>query len=131
MNVADTVQASVPLPSVGMNRTPRLYAFPNGIFQAFCRGIRNPSKPYTTYAGPLYLCNNNYQSLSSRTAAPLSGLFASDIRLINFHHTRNAVSPRTYHCTAEFVQPSPGSIIATQAENLLQAQRTGTSFLAF
>src|SRR3989337_810295 len=77
---------------------------------------------------PLYLCNDNYQSLSSRTAAPLSGLFASDIRLINFHHTRNAVSPRTYHCAAEFVQPSPGSIVTTQAENLLQAQRTGASF---
>jgi len=36
MNVADTVQAIVPLPSVGTNRASRLYAFSNSIFQAFC-----------------------------------------------------------------------------------------------
>jgi hypothetical protein len=51
------------------------------------------------------------------------------IGLVHLHPSAHAVSARPYHRSPEFVQPCPSGLVASQSQDRLQPNRTGTVLL--
>ena len=74
MNVAQTVQAIVPLPSIGTNLASWLHGLLNSLLQAFRRSIRDLSKPNPSDSRAIQLSCNHDQRLPCRSTPPFPSL---------------------------------------------------------
>ena len=101
----------------------------DGILQAACGGVRNSTKPNPPDSSPIQLGHNHHQRLPCRSAAALAGLFASNIRFIDFHNAGQSFSAWPDHSAPEFVQPRPCRFVTPKPQNLLQSKSAGPRLL--
>jgi len=52
-----------------------------------------------------------------------------DVCFVNFNLSGQLIPSGAHHCTAQFVKPIPGSIIAAKTKDPLQSKSTGSMFL--
>ena len=60
----------------------------------------------------------------SRSADPKPRFGSTPVSLVDFDLSRESVSPRPHHSPPQFVQPTPGRLVARQPQDVLQAQGT-------
>jgi hypothetical protein len=75
-----------------------------------------PAKPL----GRVYLNGYSNNGFGLCFSATHSLFLSADVRFINLNMSAELVPVRTYHGTAQLVQPSPSSLITTQPEDSLQ-----------
>src|SRR5579862_9587839 len=99
--------------------------------QQTCRGsVRN-----TTHSDPpdprtVLLCGNNNQRLALRLASASTLFQATQISLIHLDPPCQPVASRADHRATQFVQPCPGSFVASQSQHSLQSQCAGAGLLS-
>ena len=117
--VFDTI---ISFPSISSNRRTFLHIIQNKLMKACRRHIWNSRHSYSTWASTSHFCGNSNDNFTFGTTAADFFSYASNIGLISFDSTSQMISTWAYHCSAQFVQPSPCRIVTAKAKNTLQSK---------
>lgn len=123
-------QPMIPGPSVGYNCCSWQDNITDKAPQARARNVGHLSQPNSTEAlrlNALHSYGHNRLAIGLSSANTL--FLSADVGFINLNASAEHVTPRPDHNPTEFVQPSPCSLIAAQAEHLLQAKSAHSRFL--
>src|SRR5216683_852611 len=114
MVVSGGFDRQVTQPAVSVHGAPDFDGLLNKRHQTFCGGILNAPHADSSDTRPIFLCSDDDQRLAV-CLAPASPFFqASQIRLVHFDSTRQAVATRPHHGPPQLVEPSPGGLVAPQ-----------------
>src|SRR5271155_3258625 len=127
--IPQPIQPLIRLPTIGMNRTPGRNGSLDKPMEVYRRAVRYPRQTDATDARPEFFGRDNHQGFTVTTPAFLSRRYTPHLRFIHFDTPAEPVPPGTHHGPAQFVEQGPSRLITTQAQNALQAQRTGSVLL--
>jgi len=132
MNISMLGQTRIAAPTVCLYNGTWLYRLAYKWYQTFSRYIWDAFHSYSPISFRVMdFKSNNNGFFALGTSTSLSPcLLTPDISFINFNSTVKTVSPWSDHCTPQFMQPSPGRLIATQTKSAFDAESTCTIFLA-
>jgi len=123
-------QSPIAAPAISTYHTAKFHTFVYSRYQTRRRSIRYPSKANTANVVGLVFNRNENQRLARCAATSLPWPFASDIRFVHLHSTRQTISTRAYHCSANFMKPYPDRFISLESQDSLQPCGTDPVFLA-
>jgi len=127
--VARNFQSPVTPPTVGLNFGSRFDHLLHGLSEAFPRSVGNAGEADSSDLSSINLSAHKDQALARCPSPSFAGFGAADKGFIDFHDTRQAISPRTHHGATKLVQPVPSGPIAPQAQGSLQSQRADSILL--
>ena len=130
MGVSKLPKATIARPAIRPNRSHWFHRLLDGRFQAGTRSIGDNPKPYSPHSGTLHLCGYQHQCFPISSASPFARLLSADVALIYLYDSGQPVTAWPDHSPAKFLEPSPGSAIASQAKSALQSQSVGPVLLA-
>src|SRR5215471_2321607 len=130
VTIALPFQRIVSGPAVGVDLSARFNGLLDKWHETLGRGICNA--PHANAPDPLsvFLCSNDNQRLVLGLPPSNPFLFAAPVGLVHFHPPSQAIPARSNHGAPQLVQPSPGGIIAAQAQPPLDSDGTRTILLA-
>jgi hypothetical protein len=117
------------LPRIRTNQAARFHTFSQGRYKACGRCIVYTTKTNSSNAIAVFLSSYDNQSLAHCPTAPLSKFYTTQVDLIDFHSTRQAVASRSNHRSSQFMQPGPCGFIAAQSHHPLKSQGADTLLL--
>jgi len=129
MRVSLSLQTVVSQPLVRPNQTSGSDHFLNRRFQTLSRGVVDLPQSDPSDSPSVFLSGHQNQDFPLRSAAALSWPWAAQKGLVDFDCPLEAVSPRTYHGPAKFMQPHPRRPIAAQSQGLAQSCRAHSMLL--
>ncbi len=122
MAVAFLFQRLIAQPRVGMHDAAWFDGVSHKRHQACGRGVGDPSHPYLPDTVAIFLRRHRDQSLLLGLPTPHTLFYAAEIRFIYFDRPSEPVPARPHHRPAQFMQPSPGGLVTSQAQYPLQPQ---------
>src|SRR5579875_2351085 len=122
MAVAFLFQRLIAQPRVGMHDAARFDGVSHKRHQACGRGVGDPSHPYPPAAVSLFSRRHRDQSLLLGLPTPHTLFYAAEIRFIYFDRPGEPLPAQPHHRPAQFMQPSPGGLVTSQAQYPLQPQ---------
>jgi hypothetical protein len=127
--VAFVLQAIICGQSIGVDNTTWGNAVLDKAVQARTRCVGDSTHADSADAPSILFSRNSNQFLCS--PSPEGALsFTTNVRLINLYASPQKFAAWSDHGTPQFVKPCPGRQITSQAENLLDTNRTGSVLLA-
>lgn len=113
---------AVALPSVRDDRRPRLEVVSQKGYDASFRGIGDLCQAHAPSSIERFLQGDNHQHFPVRSSATLPRLFSANESFVDFHDPVQLLSPGNNHQSPELVEPTPRSLVASKAQNPLQAE---------
>lgn len=114
-------KSSISGPTIRLHQCAWFHAFFHGLGQTRRRRVWHTLETDTSKPTIGYFHGNEDQRLTSGSTASLAGLRAADVRLIYLYRSRKPVAPRAYHCTPQFMEPSPSGAVTAQTQVALQS----------
>jgi len=129
MNVAFRADPSVSVPSVCMHDTTGLDADQQKGLQIRRRGIWNSGHAYPADSLTVFLSRNYNHRFGTYVPSTNPFLRGTPITVVHLHPPAQSFSSWPDHRPPQFVQPCPCCLVATQPQNPLNPQGTGTCLL--
>src|SRR5215472_2570429 len=122
MPVALLLQRLVSKPTVGVDHASRFHRILDEGNKTPGRGIGNSPQADASDTASLLLSRNYNQGFLFRSATSHAFLQPAQKGFIDFHGPSQPFTARPDHRPAQFMQPSPGRLVAPQAQHPLQPQ---------
>ena len=119
VRVAFFLDSSVARPSVRMNHRARVDGLLNKRVHTLRRQVENSTEPNPADSSTIFFCCYHYDRLVFRFPAADTFFLTAHVGLIHLDATPQAVPPRLDHRPSKFVEPSPGCLIAAEAQDTL------------
>src|SRR5579859_7302421 len=129
MLVARLLQRLVSKPTVGVDHASRFHRILDEGNQTPGRGIGNSPQADASDTASLFLSRNYNQGFLFGFATSHAFLQPAQKGFIDFHGPSQPFTARPDHRPAQFMQPSPGRLVAPQAQYALQPQSTDAVLL--
>ncbi len=126
-------QSSVSRPIISTDHAFRLDDVLDKRYQTIARCIlqmsQSKSSHYFIIISLDYFYSNTNQCFPSSATSSFSGLRSAYICFIDLDDTAQSIPIRSHHSTAQFMQPLPCRMIASQTQKALQSKSISTIFL--
>ncbi len=129
MDVSSRRQPCISSPAVCSDNSAWLNELLHSSYQTLRRGIEHPLKTNSSDPFAVLLCYNEYQCFTCGAATTIYGPFSTNVSFVDFYSTRKTITIWSHHCSTQFVQPGPSSMVTPQTKNPLEAQSADTVFL--
>jgi len=129
MFVAHDLYTVIPRPGIRYKLGSHLHIISDESPKAGCRKVRNHCHPNFAQAATTnfrWYCNDGFSLSTSTTNLRPDG---PDVCFIYFNLSGQLFPSGEHHRTAQFVKPSPRSIVASKTKNPFQSDGTGSIFL--
>src|ERR1700683_3277536 len=129
MPVSPLLQRFVSKPTVGVDYASRFHRILDERNKTPGRGIGNSPQADASDTASLFLSRHYNQGFLFGFPPPHAFLQPAQKGFIDFHGPRQPFTARPDHRPAQFMQPSPGRLVAPQAPYALQPQSTDAVLL--
>ena len=130
MSVPQVFNTIISFPTICSNRRTLLHIIQNKFMKICRRDVRDNRHSYSTWASPSHFCGNCDDNFTFSTTTSDSFTYTSDIGLIDFIRTSQVAPTWAYHCSTQFVQPSPCSIITAKTQDTFKPKCACSILLA-
>jgi uncharacterized membrane protein len=126
---ASLPQSGVSRPTVRDHNRARFHGVFHKREQTVCGGVDNSSHSNPSDPGSIGLRCNDHQGLVSQVPATSAFFNPSHQRFIHLDLARKPIPSRPHHGPPQLLQAGPSSLVASEAQQTLQAKRTDAVLL--
>lgn len=126
---AGGTQATVRRETVGNDECPRLNVIPHERLNVIGVSRRHAPEPNPSEFGRISFDRDKNQRFPRCTAPSLAFFVPSNVRFVHFHASTKTLTATPDHDTSQFLQPSPGRLVAAKAIGVTKIPRAQAGFL--